>query len=232
MKKYVAEAIGTFTLVFFGCATVIFMKGDVGQVGAAFAFGLSFIAMAYSIGHVSGAHLNPAVSTGAYFAGRMTMKDYISYVVAQVAGGIIAALVLVVIVKGKTEGYDVATDGLAATGWSEYTMTSALAFEVIATAMFVLVFLGATQDGAPVAMAGLVIGLTLTLIYLAGITVSGPSVNPARSIGPAMIDSIHGGNAISQLWLYIVAPLIGGAIGGKLHQSGITTKDDEDISFD
>ncbi len=228
MKKYVAEAIGTFTLVFFGCATLIFMKDQVGLLGVAFAFGLSYIAMTYSIGHVSGAHLNPAVSTGFLFAGRMTMKDYISYVVAQVFGGIVAALVLLIIVQGKTGGYDVAAEGLAATGWSEYAMTSALAFEVIATAMFVLVILGATQDGAPTMMAGLVIGLTLTLVHLAGITISGASVNPARSIGPALIESIHGGNAISQLWLFIVAPLIGGAIGGKLHQSGITTKDTDD----
>ena len=144
MKKYVAEAIGTFTLVFFGCATVIFMKDEVGLLGVALAFGLTVVAMAYSIGHVSGAHLNPAVSTGAFFAGRLSTKDYMGYVVAQVFGGIIAALVLLVIVQGKTGGYDVATEGLAATGWSEYSMTSALAFEVIATAMFVLVILGAT----------------------------------------------------------------------------------------
>lgn len=228
MKKYVAEAIGTFTLVFFGCATVIFMKDEVGLLGVALAFGLTVVAMAYSIGHVSGAHLNPAVSTGAFFAGRLSTKDYISYVVAQVAGGIIAALVLLIIVQGKTGGYDVATEGLAATGWSEYSMTSALAFEVIATAMFVLVILGATQDGAPTMMAGLVIGLTLTLIHLAGINISGASVNPARSIGPALIESIQGGTGINQLWLYIVAPLIGGAIGGKLHQSGITTIDTDD----
>ncbi len=228
MKKYVAEAIGTFTLVFFGCATVIFMKGEVGQLGVAFAFGLSFTAMAYSIGHVSGAHLNPAVSTGALFAGRLSTKDYISYVVAQVFGGIVAALVLLVIVQGRTEGYDVAAEGLAATGWGDYAMTSALAFEVIATAMFVLVILGATQDGAPTMMAGLVIGLTLTLVHLAGITISGASVNPARSIGPAMIESIQGGDAISQLWLYIVAPLIGGGIGGMLHKAGITTEDTDD----
>ena len=228
MKKDVAEAIGTFVLVFFGCATVIFMKDQVGLLGVALAFGLTVVAMAYSIGHVSGAHLNPAVSTGAFFAGRMSMKDYIGYVVAQVTGGIIAALVLFAIVTGKTGGYDVATQGLATTGWSEYAMTSALAFEAIATAMFVLVILGATQDGAPTMMAGLVIGLTLTLIHLAGITISGASVNPARSIGPALVESIRGGDAINQLWLYIVAPLIGGAIGGKLHQSGITTIDTDD----
>ena len=138
-------------------------------------------------------------------------------------GGIVAALALFAIAMGKTGGYDIGANGFAANGWSDYAMTSALAFEVIATAIFVLVILGATQDGAPTAMAGLIIGLTLVLIHLAGITVSGSSVNPARSIGPALI---QGGEAINQLWLYIVAPLIGGAIGGKLHQSGITTKDD------
>jgi aquaporin Z len=228
MNKYVAEAIGTFTLVFFGCATIIFMKDEVGLLGVALAFGLSYTAMFYSIGHVSGAHLNPAVSTGVFFAGRLSTKDYISYVVAQVAGGIIAALVLLIIVQGKTGGYDVPTEGLGATGWGEYTMTSALAFEAIAAAMFVLVFLGATQDGASKMMAGLVIGLTLTLIHLAGITISGASVNPARSIGPAMVESIQGGNGIEQLWLYIVAPVIGGAIGGILHKAGITTEDTDD----
>ncbi len=204
------------------------MKDEVGLLGVALAFGLSFTAMFYSIGHVSGVHLNPAVSTGAYFAGRLSMKDYISYVVAQVFGGIVAALVLFAIVTGKTGGYSVTKSGLAATGWSDYAMTSALIFEVIATAMFVLVFLGATQDGAPAMMAGLVIGLTLTLVHLAGITISGASVNPARSIGPAMIESIQGGDAISQLWLYIVAPLIGGGIGGLLHKAGITTEDTDD----
>lgn len=228
MRKYVAEAIGTFILVFFGCATIIFMKDEVGLLGVAVAFGLSYAAMTYTFGHVSGAHLNPAVSTGAFFAGRLSLAEYIRYVVAQVFGGIVAALVLLIIVQGKTSGYDVATEGLGATGWSEYTMTSALAFEAIAAAMFVLVFLSATQKGASVAMAGLVIGLTLTLVHLAGITISGASVNPARSIGPALIESIQGGDGINQLWLYIVAPLIGGAIGGKLHQSGITTKDTDD----
>ncbi|MFQ5566099.1 MAG: aquaporin [Paracoccaceae bacterium] len=228
MKKYVAEAIGTFVLVFFGCATVIFMKDDVGLLGVALAFGLTVVAMAYSIGHVSGAHLNPAVSTGVFFAGRMSSADYIGYVIAQVAGGIIAALALLAIVQGKTGGYDVATEGLAATGWSDYAMTSALAYEALATAMFVLVILGATQGGAPTMMAGLVIGLTLTLVHLAGINISGASVNPARSIGPAMVESIQGGDAISQLWLYIVGPLIGGAIGGLLHKAGITTEDTDD----
>jgi len=222
MKKYVAEAIGTFTLVFFGCATVIFMRGEVGLLGVAFAFGLSVTAMAYSIGHVSGAHLNPAVSLGALCAGKLSMPDFVRYAAAQVFGGIIAAIALLAIAKGKTDGYDIGANGFAANGWGTYSMTSALAFEVIATAIFVLVILGATQDGAPTAMAGLIIGLTLTLIHLAGITVSGSSVNPARSIGPALIE---GGDAMRQLWLYIAAPLIGGVIGGKLHQSGITTKD-------
>ena len=198
------------------------MRGEVGLLGVAFAFGLSVTAMAYSIGHVSGAHLNPAVSIGALFAGKLSMADFVGYAVAQVFGGIVAALVLFAIAMGKTGGYDIAANGFAANGWSDYAMTSALAFEVIATAIFVLVILGATQDGAPTAMAGLIIGLTLVLIHLAGITVSGSSVNPARSIGPALI---QGGEAINQLWLYIVAPLIGGAIGGLLHKSGITTKD-------
>lgn len=222
MKKYIAEVIGTFTLVFFGCATVIFMVDQVGLLGVSFAFGLSVVAMAYSIGHISGAHLNPAVSFGVLVAGRMSMSDFIGYVIAQIAGGILAALVLLLIAKGKVDGFDPSA-GFAANGWSGYSMTSAFIFEVVATAIFLTVILGATQDGAPASMAGLIIGLTLVMIHIAGIMVSGSSVNPARSIGPALI---QGGEALSQLWLYIVAPMIGGAIGGILHKSGITAKGD------
>ena len=221
MKKYIAEMIGTFTLVFMGCGTVIFMVGEVGLLGVAFAFGLSVVAMAYSIGHISGAHLNPAVSMGALVAGRMSVQEFIGYAVSQIIGGIVAAAALYVIASGKSGGYDTAVSGFAANGWSGYSMMSAFLFEVIATAIFLVVILGVTQDGTDTTrLAGLVIGLTLVLIHLAGITVSGSSVNPARSIGPALF---AGGTAMSQLWLYIVAPMIGGAIGGFLHKSGITS---------
>jgi len=222
MKKYIAEMIGTFTLVFFGCATVLFMVDQVGLLGVALAFGLAVVAMAYSIGHISGAHLNPAVSFGALIAGQINFRDFIGYTVAQVFGGLIAALVLLVIASGKVDGFDAAA-GFATNGWSDYGMWSAFLFEVVATTIFLVVILGATQDGVTTGNEGLIIGLTLTMIHLAGIMVSGASVNPARSIGPALIE---GGNAMNQLWLYIAAPLLGGLIGGLLHRSGITSRDE------
>ena len=222
MKRYMAEVIGTFTLVFMGCATVLFMVDEVGLLGVSLAFGLSVIAMAYSIGHISGAHLNPAVSIGAMIAGRITAIEFVWYSVAQIAGGIIAALALYVIASGKSGGFDPSA-GFATNGWGGYSMMSAFLFEVIATAVFLTVILGVTQDNTDTTgFAGLAIGLTLVLIHIAGITVSGSSVNPARSIGPALV---QGGEALNQLWLYIVAPLIGGAIGGFLYKAGITNSD-------
>ena len=221
MKQSVAELIGTFALIFFGCGTVIFMVEQVGLLGVAFAFGLTVTAMAYSIGHISGAHLNPAVSLGMLVAGRMTAGQFAGYAIAQVAGGIAAAVVLYLIAAGKVGGYDVAANGFAANGWSEYGMISALLFEIVATFLFVTVILGSTQAGVNTAQAGLAIGLTLVAIHLAGIAVSGSSVNPARSIGPALV---AGGAALGQLWLYIVAPLIGGAAAGALFGAGVTAK--------
>jgi hypothetical protein len=144
MNKYVCELIGTFSLVFFGCATVIFMRAEVGLLGVAFAFGLSVVAMAYSIGPISGAHLNPAVSLGFFFAGRLKSADLLAYAVAQCAGAIVAAAVLYVIAEGKTGGYDVAANGFAQNGWSTYSMVSAFLFELAATFIFVMVILRAT----------------------------------------------------------------------------------------
>jgi aquaporin Z len=222
MKKYVAEVIGTFTLVFFGCATAIFMGDKVGLLGIAIAFGLTVVAMAYSIGHISGAHLNPAVSVGAFVAGRMNASDLVGYIVSQVIGGIIAAAILYVMVKGDPT-YDIAVKGFATSAPGSFGVTSALIYEVIATAIFLTVILGVTQSGTQTtAFAGLVIGLTLTLLHLGGITVSGSSVNPARSIGPALF---AGGPALSVLWLYIVGPIAGGIIGGLLFRSGVTKAD-------
>ncbi|MEM1383354.1 MAG: aquaporin [Pseudomonadota bacterium] len=220
MKKYIAELIGTFTLVFFGCGSAIFMGDQVGMLGVSFAFGISVVAMAYSIGHISGAHLNPAVSLGVFVTGGLSVNDLVGYVIGQVAGGVLAALALLIIAEGRTVGFDPSA-GFAANGWSDYGMLSALIFEVLATAIFLVVILGATQEGAPAAMAGLAIGLTLVMIHIVGIAITGVSVNPARSIGPALI---QGGTALEQLWLFIVAPLAGGAIGGVLHQSGITSR--------
>ncbi len=227
MKPYLAECIGTFTLVFFGVGSAVLAGGDIGFVGISFAFGLSIVAMAYSIGHISGAHLNPAGSLGVLLAGRMPASQFVGYVIAQVVGAVLAALVVMLIAKSKLAGYDVATAGLGQNGWGagylgEYGMAGALIFEIVATALFVIVILGVTQEGtATTGFAGLVIGLTLVMIHLVGIPITGTSVNPARSIGPALF---VGGDALAQLWLFIVAPLIGGAIAGVLYSSGLLAK--------
>lgn len=225
MNKYIAEVIGTFVLVFFGVGSAVLAGGDIGFTGISFAFGLSVVAMAYSIGSISGAHLNPAVSMGAFVAGRISMTDLIGYSVSQVIGAIIAAGVIFTIATNSLGGHDVATSGLGQNGWGagyggEFNMVAAFIFEVVATAIFLVVILGVTSEknGEP-AMAGLVIGLTLVMIHLIGIPVTGTSVNPARSVGPALF---VGGTALSQLWVFIVAPLLGGAIGGLLHKARIT----------
>lgn len=225
MKKYVAEAIGTFALVFFGVGSAVLAGGEIGYVGISFAFGISVVAMAYSIGHISGAHLNPAVSIGALVAGRLPAGDFVGYVIGQIAGAVIAAAMIYMIASGKLAGHDIAASGLGQNGWGEgylgeFGLMSALIFEVVATALFLVVILGVTQDKtATTAFAGLVIGLTLVMIHLVGIPITGTSVNPARSIGPAIF---AGAEAMSQLWLFVVAPLAGGALGGLLHKMRIT----------
>jgi aquaporin Z len=225
-KKLIAEALGTFILVFFGCGSAVFMGADIGLLGISLAFGLSIVAAAYSLGHISGAHLNPAVSLGVLTAGKMSVSDFIGYVIAQIAGAIVAALVLMIIAQGKT-GYDIAVNGLGQNGYGagylgEYNLMSALIFEAVATFLFVTVILGATQAKAPAAMAGLAIGLTLAAIHLVGINITGVSVNPARSIGPALF---VGGKALADLWVFIVAPLAGGAVAGLVFAAGLTRAD-------
>lgn len=222
MSKMVAEFIGTFTLVLLGCGSAVIAGADIGLTGISFAFGLALIGMAYGIGPVSGCHINPAVSLGAAAAGRMQMGEAVRYIIAQIAGAIVAALVLMVIATGKAD-YSVAENGLGQNGWGtgylgEYTLAAAFVFEVVATFLFVVVILGATGTGAPTAMAGLAIGLALVVIHLVGINVTGVSVNPARSIGPALF---AGSTAISQLWLFILAPIIGGVAAGILFRSGL-----------
>ena len=223
MNKMVAEFIGTFTLVLFGCGAAVIAGADgttgIGLAGISFAFGLALIGMAYGIGPVSGCHINPAVSLGAMLAGRMNAGEMIQYWIAQVAGAIVAALVLMIIASGSA-GYG---GGLGANGWGagylgEYSMASAFVFEAVATFLFLVVILGSTGAGAPSAMAGLAIGLTLVVIHLVGINVTGVSVNPARSIGPALFS---GGSSIAQLWLFIVAPAIGAAAAGILFKTGM-----------
>lgn len=225
MRKYVAEAFGTFVLVFFGVGSAVLAgSGDaVSITGISLAFGISVVAMAYSIGQISGAHLNPAVSMGALVAGRITTTDFIGYALFQTMGAIIAAGAIYVIATSSVGGYDAAAgmgqNGYGAGYGGEFNMVAAFLFEVIATAVFLVVILGVTAKGGSPVMAGLVIGLTLTMIHLVGITITGTSVNPARSVGPALF---VGGTALSQLWGFIVAPLIGGAIGVLLHRSGVT----------
>jgi aquaporin Z len=215
MKKLIAEAIGTFTLVFLGCATALFMMPEQGEaarlVAISLAFGLTVVAMAYGIGPVSGAHLNPAVSLGAMLAGRMPAGEMIGYWIAQVIGGLVAAVALMAM------GTD---PGKASTTIGSIGTSGALIFEFVATFLFVTVILGATQANSGAGnVAGLAIGLTLVLIHLAGIQVSGASVNPARSIATNVFD----GAATAQLWLYIAAPLAGGALAGVLHKAGVTS---------
>ncbi|MEE9426572.1 MAG: MIP family channel protein [Paracoccaceae bacterium] len=227
-KKMVAEVIGTFILVLFGCGSAVLMGEHIGMLGISLAFGLSIVAAAYSIGAISGAHLNPAVSFGMVTAGRMTFGEFISYSVAQIVGAIAAAGVLLVIASGKAD-YSVVTNGLGQNGFGpgylgEYSLMSALLFEFVMTFIFVTVILGATQTGAPAAMAGLAIGLTLAAIHLVGINVTGVSVNPARSIGPAIFT---GAKALGDLWVFIVAPLAGGALAGLVFSSGLTQADDQ-----
>lgn len=231
MNKYIAEAIGTFVLVFFGVGSAVLAGGGIGIAdsisitGISFAFGISVVAMAYSIGQISGAHLNPAVSMGAFVAGRISVTDLVGYSVSQTFGAIIAAGLIMVMATNTVGGYDMAANGLGQNGWGagyggEFFMISAFIFEVVATAVFLIVILGVTSETGTPMMAGLVIGLTLVMIHLVGITVTGTSVNPARSIGPAVF---VGGAALSQLWLFIVAPLIGGALGGLLHKMRVTS---------
>jgi aquaporin Z len=227
MKKPIAEFIGTFTLVFFGCgAAVIAGMGSgptsINVLGIAFAFGLAIVAMAYGIGPISGCHVNPAVSFGVLTAGRMTTAEFISYVIAQVLGAIAGAIVLYVILSGKAGGWN---GGLGQNGWGpgylgQYNMLSAFLFEVVATFLFLVCILGVTQKGGAAQFAGVAIGLTLVAIHIVGINVTGVSVNPARSLGPAIVGMATNPAALAQVWLFIIAPLIGAGIAGLLFRPG------------
>jgi aquaporin Z len=228
MKKYLAEMIGTFILVLFGCGTAVVAGDKVGVVGIAFAFGFALIGAAYGIGPISGCHINPAVSLGVWTAGRMKTGEMIGYWIGQFAGAILAAGVLSVIVHGVGTGYDVSTSGLGQNGWGlgyqgEYNTTSALLFEFIATLIFVIVILGSTQKAAPAGFAGLGIGITLVVIHIFGIRITGVSVNPARSLGPALF---VGGKALSQVWLFLLLPSIAGLVAGLLFRLKLLEADE------
>lgn len=221
MKKYVAEFVGTFTLVLLGCGTAVVAGGKVGFVGISLAFGFALIAAAYGIGPISGCHINPAVSLGVFTAGRMKGKDLAGYIIGQVCGAIVGAAVLYVIATGRLAPYVVKVSGLGQNGWGEgygggYDIKAAIVFELVATFLFVIVILGSTQKGAPTQLAGLAIGIALVVIHLFGIPVTGVSVNPARSIGPALF---VGAGALKQLWLFIVVPSVAGVLAGVLFRT-------------
>jgi aquaporin Z len=212
-KKYAAEFIGTLVLVLMGCGSAVLAGSAIGFVGISFAFGLSVLAMVYAIGGISGCHINPAVSISMLAAGKLSVRDTVIYVVAQCLGGVVGAAALYSIAIGNPS-YSLASNGLGQNGYDlaspgGFSMASAFIAEVLLTFIFLLVIHGSTSEKAPKGFAGISIGLSLVLIHLVGIPVTGTSVNPARSLGPAII---VGGTAISQLWLFWVAPIIGGLI--------------------
>lgn len=231
MNKYIAEAFGTFWLVLGGCGSAVLAAGfpevGIGLLGVSLAFGLTVLTMAFAIGHISGCHLNPAITLGLWAGGRFATKDVFPYIVAQVIGGIIAGGVLAVIASGQA-GFDVAASGFAANGYGEhspgqYNLTSALVTEIVMTMMFLIVIMGATDARAPQGFAPIAIGLCLTLIHLISIPVTNTSVNPARSTGVAVY---VGDWAISQLWLFWLAPIIGGILGALLYKSLLSGRED------
>lgn len=222
-NKLVAEALGTFILVLFGCGAAVIAGPAIGFTGISLAFGLAIVAAAYGIGAISGAHLNPAVSLGMVAAGRMSVSEFIGYALAQIIGAVLGAAVLYIIASGKADfamgEWALGSNGYGPGYLGEYSASAALVFEFVMTFLFVTVILGATGAGSAAGFAGLAIGLTLAAIHLVGINVTGVSVNPARSIGPALF---AGGAALSQLWVFILAPLAGGALAGLIYKAGLT----------
>ncbi len=223
MNKYLAELVGTFWLVLGGCGSAVLAAAypelGIGFVGVALAFGLTVLTMAFAIGHISGCHLNPAVSVGLWAGGRFPASQLLPYIVAQVVGGLIAGGVLYLIASGKP-GFDLVASGFASNGFAEhspggYSLTAALVCEVVMTMMFVVVILGATDKRAPAGLAPIAIGLCLTLIHLISIPVTNTSVNPARSVAVALY---VGGWAVEQLWLFWLAPIVGALLGAAVYR--------------
>jgi aquaporin Z len=227
MKKYAAELIGTFSLVLFGCGSAVIAgisatgPSGIGLLGIAVAFGFAVVAMAYAIGGISGCHINPAVTIGVLAAGKMMVKDAIAYIIAQCLGAILGSAVLYLIASGRP-GFTMPVWGLGANGWGDgylgnYNTLSAFVIEAVMTFLFVFVILATTSKYGNSAMAGLAIGVTLMLIHLVTIPVTGTSVNPARSLGPALFS---GGKALAQLWLFFVSPILGAVIAAALWKYG------------
>jgi aquaporin Z len=227
MKKYFAELIGTFSLVLFGCGSAVIAgisgvgPSGIGLLGISIAFGFAVVAMAYAIGGISGCHVNPAVTIGVLVAGKMEAKDAIGYIISQCIGAILGALVLYLILSGKP-GFTMGEWALGSNGWGpgylgEYNVISAFLIEAVMTFLFLFVILGTTSKFGNGAMAGLAIGVTLMLIHLVTIPVTGTSVNPARSLGPAIF---AGGQAMAQLWLFIIAPIVGAIVAAIVWKFG------------
>lgn len=222
IKKYGAEALGTFVLTFFGCGSAAVAGSVLGNLGIAFAFGLSIVAMAFAIGNVSGCHINPAVTFGLFVDKRISLKDLFGYWIAQFIGAIIAALVLMLVINNCADLGGVAATGLGCNGYGEASSTGismfgAVLVEVILTMVFVLTILGVTADGKTGHFAGLVIGLTLAFVHIMGIPLTGTSVNPARSFGPALVMAFEGNAvALDQVWVFIFAPLVGAALAAVI----------------
>ena len=232
MNKYMAEVFGTFWLVLGGCGSAVLAAGfpdiGIGLLGVSLAFGLTVLTMAFAIGHISGCHLNPAVTVGLWAGGRFDTKDVIPYIIAQVIGGVIAGGVLYVIATGQA-GFDVVGSGFASNGYGEhspgqYSMVAALVTEVVMTMMFLIVIMGATDKRAPQGFAPIAIGLCLTLIHLISIPVTNTSANPARSTGVAVF---VGDWAVSQLWLFWVAPIVGGILGALIYKNLLGTESND-----
>jgi len=220
MKKYFSECLGTFWLVLCGCGSALlaatFPDVGIGLLGVSFSFGLTVLTMAYALGHISGAHLNPAVTIGLWISGRIEKKDILPYIIAQIIGGILAAGVLYVIVTGNGNPIgDFAANGYGAHSPGNYSLFAAIVTEFVMTFMFLIIILGATDKNAPKGFAGIAIGLSLTLIHLVSIPVTNTSVNPARSISQAIF---VGGWALNQLWVFIVIPIIAAAIAGWVYR--------------
>lgn len=228
LNPLLAEMIGTFWLVFGGCGAAVFAAAfpdaGIAFAGVSLAFGLTVLTMAYAVGHISGGHFNPAVTIGLWAGGRFDSGKILPYIAAQLLGAVLAAGLIYLIATGKP-GYDIVTNGLASNGFGEhspgnYSMMAALIAEIVLTAMFLFIIMGATDTRAPAGFAPIAIGLALTLIHLISIPITNTSVNPARSTGPALVE---GGIALQQLWLFWVAPIIGGIIGGWLYKTLATS---------
>ena len=220
MKKYLAELMGTFALVLVGCGSAVIAGTQIGFTGISFAFGLTVLAMVYAIGNISGCHINPAITIAMLLAGKIKGEDAILYIIFQCIGAIAGAGVLLAIASGKA-GYSIAANGLGQNGYglhspAGYSLLSAFLAELFLTLLFLLVIFGSTQEDAPKGFAGLSIGFSLVLIHLVGIPITGTSVNPARSLGPAVF---AGGAALSELWLFIVAPVVGAIFAAFIWKS-------------